>query len=850
MSDVTIDRKSKTNKPIIQELTLVSPDRNRKDVGKLKVALERAESIYTPSRTQLYDLYHDVATIDGHLSGIIGKRIDAVTNKHIVFTKNKKKIDELDELIQSEKFNKLVENILLQKIWGVSGFEFIVGEDFDFNIIPRKHIRIEKNCIVKSQYDIEGISIENLPMVWTIGDKYDFGKLLQCSLYALYKRSGFGDFAQYVEIFGQPVRIIYYDAYDTKTKEELRKTLNESGSSLAMMIPKQAQFQMLDGKTSNGNGELQEKLIKACNDEMSIAILGNTETTASSSSSGYAQSKEHGKQQLEITKSDLRFVQNMLNSKKFLWILQSFGFPVDGGKFEFEKELDLSVLKQRLEIDDKVSSKVPVSDDYWYETYGIPKPDNYDELKAQQEEQKAAIVEQKQGKQQSNAKTDTDDDDVKVTKKDKNLIDRLGAFFFGSTQEISLSDLYSNTCSCCGCMLPNLIAIDEQKYESIYEDIARKLIEQKIQNGEIHQDLYFETADMFISAINDGLQGSSFDYNDSRNILKSYLTRNIFQFSAAKNLTELLEFRNLMYDKKTKEILAYNEFKKRVVSKGKLFNDTYLQTEYDTALQSTIMAHKWDSFNDNDILEWSTVGDNRVRPTHAILDGKTYPKSHSFWKKCYPPIDWNDRCTVIPGIQSNYKNDDYSFLKKVDISPYFKNNVGITRIIFNQGHPYYQSSNGKFPKLSWKQYGLRSEDEIQAFNLPQIKESTKDEFFTLWDKIEKFDGDNIVVKDKLGHTVLFDSWETNKRGNKNDYFKQHIFKKENREVYASEFINIIKNSDEIWDNGKSTNYLKFYKSKTLVVIVNNKNLKAETMYEVNSNRITELRSGILKQKSR
>ena len=81
--------------------------------------------------------------------------------------------------------------------------------------------------------------------------------ILACSMYAIYKRGGFGDFAQYVEIFGQPVRIMKYDAYDTKTKQELKTLLTDSGSSLAMMIPKQAEFEMLDGKTSNGDGKLQ-----------------------------------------------------------------------------------------------------------------------------------------------------------------------------------------------------------------------------------------------------------------------------------------------------------------------------------------------------------------------------------------------------------------------------------------------------------------------------------------------------------------------------------------------------------------------------------------------------------------
>jgi phage gp29-like protein len=267
----------------------------------------------------------------------------------------------------------------------ISGVEFIAGADFDCAEIPRKHIRPENGTIVKSQYQNEGIPIDTLPFVFTVGNKRDPGKLLTCSMYSLYKLGGFADFAQYVEIFGQPVRIIYYDAYDTKTKEQLRQILSQSGSSLAMMIPQQAKFEMLDGKTANANGDLQIKFLKACNDEMSIAVLGNTETTASSSSSGYAQAKIMAEGQKEILESDIKFVQNVLNSPKFITILASYGFPVkDGGKFLFEQETNLDELQKTVEIAQKIAMNVPVDDDYWYSLGIVPKPDSYEELKKQQ----------------------------------------------------------------------------------------------------------------------------------------------------------------------------------------------------------------------------------------------------------------------------------------------------------------------------------------------------------------------------------------------------------------------------------------------------------------------------------
>ncbi|MDL1913038.1 MAG: DUF935 family protein [Bergeyella sp.] len=305
--------------------------------------------------------------------------------------------------MRGEEGRKLIRLILESLFWGLSGVEFKVGREFALEEIPRKHIKIEQGVIAKNQYNAydDEFKIDELPFVWVIGEKNHLGLLLTCSLYAVYKRGNWGDWAQYVEIFGQPVRIVEYDAYDTKTKEEIRKLGRESGNGLFMMIPKQAKFSMLDGKQSNGNGDLQDKFKNACNEEMAICILGNTETTSSSRSSGYAQSKEHAEQQDEITASDLVFIENTLNSARFLKILSSYGYPVEGGKFKYNIELNLEKLKKRLEIDLQVSEKVPFDPDYWYETYGIPKPQNpklhtdREESKEEKKEKETHVLKEK-----------------------------------------------------------------------------------------------------------------------------------------------------------------------------------------------------------------------------------------------------------------------------------------------------------------------------------------------------------------------------------------------------------------------------------------------------------------------
>lgn len=382
-----------TTNLVVNEIRLVNVDRTMKDIGKWRSALISAEGVYYPNRARLYDVYSDVL-LDGHLTGIINKRMDAVLNKELCFIKDDKEVEEMEDLMHSGVFRDIVTKILETKFWGISGMEFIPGSELEFEEIPRKHIKPEFGVISIDQSSYEGIPYKGVSNIWIVGKKRDYGLLLQCSPYALYKKGDFADWAQYVEIFGQPVRVAKYDANDIKTKLELKKAIDEAGSSLAIMIPNQASFEIMDGKISNGDGQLQERLKNSCNDEMSILVLGNTETTSNSNGGSNAKAQEHGKQQLEVSKSDMAFVITHLNSPAFLNILKSYGYPVEGGHFKFEKEIDLVELTQKINIDVQVSKLVPIADDYFYDQYSIPKPDNYDALRKSMDER--AQAQQKQ----------------------------------------------------------------------------------------------------------------------------------------------------------------------------------------------------------------------------------------------------------------------------------------------------------------------------------------------------------------------------------------------------------------------------------------------------------------------
>ncbi|MFN4249280.1 MAG: DUF935 family protein [Flavipsychrobacter sp.] len=391
-----ITKKAAPEQPIqivSQSITIRSTDRSPKDIGSLQTGLVNAERVHQPSRVKLYDTYEDIMR-DAHLSGIIHKRFSAVLNKKLTYRDKKGvEIEGMETLIKSAKFKRMMRCILFAKAWGFTLFEFLPGREFNFMVTPRKHVKPELGIIADEQTGITGTQYEGVWNFWFVGEKQDLGFLLKCAPYAIYKKGAIADWAQYVEIFGMPVRVIKYDANDQQISDEIDDALENSGSALVLKIPKQADFDIMDGKQSNGTGDLQNTLRNAMNEEMSVLVLGNTETTTSSKSSGYAQSKEHARQQLEITKDDMADLCDALNDPQFIAILKSYGLPVvEGGVFSFEREYNASEVIDQLSIIEKVKALgEPVESDYIYEVSGVPKPKEYEALKAEMKAQQPTI---------------------------------------------------------------------------------------------------------------------------------------------------------------------------------------------------------------------------------------------------------------------------------------------------------------------------------------------------------------------------------------------------------------------------------------------------------------------------
>lgn len=82
-------------------------------------------------------------------------------------------------------------------------------------------------------------------------------------------------------------------------------------------------------------------------------------------------------------------------------------------------------------------------------------------------------------------------------------------------------------------------------------------------------------------------------------------------------------------------------------------NSFQLEAIFRTQTQLAYQAGRWQANQEPEIQEilWGykyvTVGDDRVRPSHQLLEGVTLPKDHPFWLTNWPPNGWACRCQAI-----------------------------------------------------------------------------------------------------------------------------------------------------------------------------------------------------------
>lgn len=804
--------------PAYNQILIQPIHRGVNDIGSWKSALRTADM---GLRTKLYDLYEDIL-LDGSATDAIGKRIEAITDCDINFTVNKKEVPIMNELIDTIEFEEQLKEIMWCLFWGISVDEYSFMNGFDFNSIPRKHIRPKEKVILRQQYDTTGISYESDDMIIQWGKDDDLGLLLKIAPYVIYKRGGFGDWAQFVELFGMPQRIGKYNSMDEQSRRLLIKAFEEAGSAPYLVIPKESEVTQttLSGST---NGALYNDFRNACNEEILITILGQTMTTKDGAS--LSQSKVHMEVQEKKHRSDRRFVIRQLN-KYLVPLLESRGYPVHGGKFSFvdkKDEITVGDLKT-------LSTMIPIPQTYGYEKYGIPEPKEGEPVfLSTPSETPEEPDNEPPSPPKPKDKEKTPPQPVKNSD-DRNLWERIKSFFVQAPTNIGAGTI----------RMSDNASLDESIITAVW-------------NGELTDfspELFGFFAEDFLKAVRpafkEGVKNADvgITYNAPDDVFLTAMEQNLFHFSAAKTLAEVQELNRLMRESKN-----FEEFHRKAKQVTDVFNKTWQKTEWDTAVLTAEAASNYRRLRSKKEIfpfwEYKTVYDGKVRDEHLKLHGVILPESDPRWNKIYVPNGWRCRCWIVGRMKHQVKFDVEEMRKRVDDfleTSEWKMNAaqgwGVNRCDSAQVFTADQMYIRKFPQQSSSSIGNQNASKWGLDSVPANME-TKSEKLPRTDKNEQqiweeLEQDNVVaLPDYQGRNIIveksqFDSHTTGKG-------------RDNRIPLWNAMLETLQAPDEVWLNDEikkneldTYSFLRYYNDGVMVVNyrIEDEKLLLKTWYQM------------------
>lgn len=620
----------KEQRLVVNQITIKAPNRTNLDISNVQRALRAAD---TGRRQRLYDLYAELMR-DNILADAVRKRISAITNAELTFTRNDKPEAEIDRLMDSPGFEAVLTEIMLSLFWGITVTEL---EFTDGGIVPHpippKHIRPQFGEVALEENDERGVPYRGDDFFLEVGAADDLGLLLNVAPFVLYKRNNFGDWAQYVEIFGMPMRTAYYETYDEGARIELQKALEEAGAALVNILPKGSEFKVEPG-ASGGDGSVYDSLRKACNEEILIGVLGQTLTTVQGDKGARSLGEVHMQVQEDLHKADRRFVQRVLNTR-FLSILEKRGFPVSGGYFTFVEQGESLSASDRLGLAERAANMaVPVPVSHIYEITGIPQPSANE-----------AVVEP--------AGTGLPGTEGPEPPDDRNWMERVFGFFAEAPGT--------------GAAIGGDNRIGDREEDDFSTRLAKRTARGEARYFD--RELFDRTAGDLLDAFHAGWRKggvglrNSIEYGAADDVALTAMETNLYHFAAAKTLTEIQQLNQAYLDSK-----SFEDFMTRASKITDTFNRRWARTEYDTAGQVAESASTYYRLQNQVRLfpfwEYRTVGDDKVREEHAALNGLILPASDARWKQIYPPNGWGCRCYVVPRMRQEAETVDFERMRK------------------------------------------------------------------------------------------------------------------------------------------------------------------------------------------
>lgn len=253
-------------------------------------------------------------------------------------------------------------------------------------------------------------------------------------------------------------------------------------------------------------------------------------------------------------------------------------------------------------------------------------------------------------------------------------------------------DFYPSLHLCCSNHKKQTLAKPKNLTE-LYNEAAKKVYDEKLKKGDIDAALWLYNVNELWKAVEEGTGKSWLDIKttDKDYDLLKQLRENIFVFAAFKNYHNIADMVDNLTDDNG-EVRSFADFKEAALGINKIYNENWLEAEYNTSIGSGQMAVRWNDLwaerENFPYLQYQAVNDERTREAHAQLDGVTLPIDDKFWQQYFPPNGWNCRCDVI-ALADAKEVPPTSLPSTQEVPMTFRHNSGADGEIFGDEHPYF-----------------------------------------------------------------------------------------------------------------------------------------------------------------
>jgi SPP1 gp7 family putative phage head morphogenesis protein len=780
------------------------------DIASWRQAIDSARNINNPKRRLLYELFENIV-LDGHLLSVMNKRRTNITNKrlHYAIAGAEGETDDFvrDSITHTPWFHTMIGHLQDSKPWGHSVVELVPENGLikSAELIPRINVRPETGFIaLDAMNDSIGIYIEDDPMyskyLVATGGKKNYGLLMTAAQYVIYKRGGFGDWAQFAELFGMPFRVGKYNPYDDSTRQVLDSALKDMGGAAHIVIPDGTAIEFINNN-GTGKSEVFEKLIEVCNAEVSKLFLGQTMTTENGSSR--SQSETHKEVEEDITMSDMIEMEYLINWS-FKNQLAQIGYKIPDGRF-FYPQTENIPLDKRLEMDIQLAGIIDVSQEYFYEKYGIERPEA-GQVPVKINGAAPALIPEAEpapGQKKKSPKIEA-----------------------ALTPEAPHCCLYEY-------ITKSFVAIQASAHELSPEEelFLRAIYDQQL--GEYDPSLYQNTIDKLRQGIAKGLPLNT-AYNTPDHLAETMMEANVNRFGFDKTLAQIYQLNQALDLNET-----YEQFKAKARGILEVF-DSHLETEYNFAVATAQNAANWNRQKAQKslfpYLKYQTAGDNRVRPEHAAIDGKIYSIDEPIVQRIYPPNGFGCRCEMIqlradevkPGQITSGEQTVALLGDQWDkmLQGGFAVNRGELNQVFDLNKGYIKqlpSGKAKPNNLTYEDAGLPTFDSLAKKNkypalpkAPMSLDGIKDEVARLKDYPTR-NGKPFIQTDYAGRQIAYPSSVIAK------HLKgKYISNDQERHLIYGNIHSVISHPDEVWFQsykaGFQYTYIKYYNDEPMAVI--------------------------------